>query len=77
MGYSRYDKARYFLKRLKETYKTDELLFDVLVSEIKKQIGDDEVRTVRPYIKLMRDHGMIVQAEARDTIRVVNLDGPE
>lgn len=77
MPINRYNKALKLVQGLKSLYKTDIIKFDVLVSELKKQVGYDETRTVAPYIKLMRDEGLITQMSDSSMIKLGGNDGSE
>lgn len=62
MGKNKFDRAKEFLNNLKEK-KGDALSFPFFLKEIKKEIGMDETRTVKPYLKLMLDFRLIEQQE--------------
>lgn len=75
MGANQYDKALRFIKKLKETFKTNEIDSDMLISEIRKQIGNDEKRVVRPYIKLMLSNKLITQEAGSNIVKLCGEDG--
>lgn len=74
MGITRYNRAKEFISFLKHTYKTDTIKFDLLISEIRKRLGDDEKGTIRPYIKLMRDEGLIKQMADSSMIKLGDIN---
>jgi hypothetical protein len=67
MGKTRYTRAKEFLEKLKQN-EGNLLDFSSLRRKIFILIGSDEERTVKPYLKLMLDTGLI--SEEGDNVRI-------
>lgn len=59
MAKTRYEKAKELLIKLKEEH-GEFIQLDKLLIDIRKDIGGDEKRTVKPYIKFMLDTELVV-----------------
>lgn len=60
MGKTKYARAKELLTKIKEK-NGDTVPFSLLRNEVLINIGADEIRTVRPYVKLMVDLKLIEQ----------------
>ena len=58
MGFTRYDKAKKLLERLKSVH-SELITSQMLKQEIIKNLGGDEKQTIRPYLRLMFELNMI------------------
>jgi hypothetical protein len=58
MGKTQYKRAREFLDKLKGEI-GEEVKFELFLLEMRKELGADEKRTIKPYMQLMRDLTMV------------------
>lgn len=62
MGKTKYTTAKQFVSMLKA--KNGEYIpFAIFIEEIRKVIGADEERTIRPYVKLMMETKLISKGD--------------
>ena len=62
MGKTRYQKIVYLLTDIKLRY-SNPISVDILIKEIKRNIGSDRNRTIKPAIRDMQDLNLIEEKE--------------
>lgn len=64
-----YNKAKRLLDDYKKNKKTDKITGSELIKEITINIGGHKEKTVKPYVQMMIDTGLIIETEEGIIIR--------